>query len=213
MSNPTAPEGHHEDADKAKSGEAEPNVSIDMVRDDMTNIPEYDLPEGYRFRAYREGDDETWTRIQRAAEPFFAIADDLFDRQYGPMADALPERMVFVETDEGEAVASISAWWETNRDTPNDRGRIHWVVVHPAHQRRGITKPMMTWAMKRLAQDHGAAMLGTSSGRIWAVKVYLDFGFHPDPVQMAEKPDVAEAWRVVQARLHHPLLARWVDGG
>src|SRR5690606_14450356 len=107
------------------------NVSLHMVREEMENIPEYSLPPGYRFRPYREGDAATWTAIQRAAEPFFAIEDDLFERQYGPMADALPERMVFVETSEGEAVASISAWWETSRDNPNDRGRIHWVVVHP----------------------------------------------------------------------------------
>lgn len=189
------------------------NVSLHMVREEMENLPEYSLPPGYRFRPYREGDAATWTAIQRAAEPFFAIEDDLFERQYGPMADALPERMVFVETSEGEAVASISAWWETSRDNPNDRGRIHWVVVHPAHQRRGITKPMMTWAMKRLAQDHTAAMLGTSSGRIWAIKVYLDFGFHPDPQEMAAKPEVAAAWRELQAQLCHPLLAQWVDSG
>lgn len=190
---------------------AETNVDFDMVRDDMADIPEYHLPAGYRFRPYREGDEETWTHIQRAAEQFFPIADDLFARQYGPMADALPARMVFVESDDGDAAATISAWWETNRDTPNDRGRIHWVAVHPAHQRRGLTKPMMTWAMARLAQDHSAAMLGTSSGRIWAVKVYLDFGFHPDPAQMEQKPAVAAAWHSVQAQLGHPLLARWLD--
>ena len=34
-------------------------------------------------------------------------------------------------------------------------------------------------------------MLGTSSDRTWALKVYLDFGFYPDPAEMKAKPEVA----------------------
>jgi GNAT superfamily N-acetyltransferase len=190
------------------SGEAPANVSFHMVRDDVADFPIYELPPGYRFRMYREGDEETWMELQRAAEPFFEVKPELFMREYGEHLDALPDRMFFVETLDGEPAASISAWWEKDRHNPMERGRIHWVVVHPKHQRRGITKPMMTRAMQRLALSHPAAMLGTSSGRIWAVKVYLDFGFYPDPTEMAEKPEVAAAWRQLQEILHHPLLAK-----
>jgi GNAT superfamily N-acetyltransferase len=188
--------------------EALANVSFHMVRDDVADFPIYELPPGYRFRMYREGDDVTWTELQVAAEPFFEVTPELFVREYSAHSDALPDRMYFVETLEGEAVASISAWWERDRQNPMERGRIHWVVVHPKHQRRGITKPMMTRAMERLALSHPSAMLGTSSGRIWAVKVYLDFGFYPDPAELESKPEVAAAWRNVQEHLHHPLLAR-----
>jgi GNAT superfamily N-acetyltransferase len=184
------------------------NVSVHMIRDDVADYPLYDLPPGYRFRMFREGDDVTWTNLHIAAEPFIRVTPELFVREYGDHLDALPDRMFFVETEAGEPAASISAWWEHDRHNPAERGRIHWVVVHPDHQRRGITKPMMTRAMQRLAASHPSAMLGTSTGRIWALKVYLDFGFYPDPVEMEAKPEIVEGWRRVQGQLNHPLLAQ-----
>jgi GNAT superfamily N-acetyltransferase len=184
------------------------NQSLNMVCDDCTDIPRHVLPAGYRFRPYRAGDDSVWTALHQAAEPFFDIATSLFDGQYGAQRAALPDRMWFVETEAAEPVASISAWWEHEPPTPDDRGRIHWVVVHPEHQRRGLSKAMMTVAMDRLALSHPAAMLGTSTGRPWAIKVYLDFGFHPDPAQV-DAPDVQHGWRNVQSIIAHPALANW----
>ena len=112
---------------------------FNMVRDGFDGVPEFALPAGYRFRPFRDGDAAVWTALQRAAEPFFDIADGLFEEQYGPRRAALPERMWFLDTDGGESVASISAWWENEPPTPQDRGRIHWVVVHPEHQGRGLS--------------------------------------------------------------------------
>ncbi|HZC25836.1 MAG TPA: GNAT family N-acetyltransferase [Actinopolymorphaceae bacterium] len=184
------------------------NVGLQMVRDDLADFPLYELPADYRFRAYREGDDLIWTKLHVAAEPYIEVTPALFTREFAASQDVLPDRMFIVETLAGEPAASITAWWERARYNPMERGRIHWVVVHPDHQRRGISKPMMTRAMQRLARSHSNAMLGTSSGRLWALKVYLDFGFHPDPVEMETKPEVAAAWRGVQERLNHPLLAK-----
>jgi GNAT superfamily N-acetyltransferase len=184
------------------------NVSFHMVRDDLENYPKYELPPGYRFRMFREGDDMTWTNIHQSAEPFIRVTPELFVREYGENLDMLPERMFFVETESGEPAGSISAWWRGDRGDPNARGLIHWVVVHANHQRRGITKPMMTIAMQKLAENYTSAMLGTSSERIWAVKVYLDFGFYPDPVEMDTNQEVTAAWKRVQERLNHPLLAK-----
>ncbi len=192
------------------AGMAVPNVSFCMVRGELLDFPIHDLPAGYAFRGYQAGDDETWTRLNQAAEPFFEVKPELWEKEFGGGLDALPDRMYFVMTESGEVVGSITAWWDKDRTNPEERGRIHWVMVHPSYQRRGLTKPMMTRAMQRLAQDHRAAVLGTSSGRIWAVKVYLDFGFMPDPVEIAAKPEVLEAWRQVQQRLHHPGLGAWL---
>ncbi len=188
------------------------NVSVHMVRDDIADFPIYELPHGYRFRTYREGDHVTWTDLHMAGDPYIKVKDvpELFWRDFGNDLDALPDRMYFVETDEGEAVGTITAWWDRVRDNPGEAGRIHWVLVHPTHQGRGLSKPMMTRAMQRLAESHPSALLGTSTGRIWALKVYLDFGFHPDPEEMAAKPEVVEGWRAVQARLNHPLLAQYL---
>lgn len=186
------------------------NTSVNMVREHMRGFPIYALPDGYRFRSYLPGDDATWTTLNQAAEPFFEVKPELWQREFGANVDALPDRMFFVTTGSGEPVGSITAWWEKDRANPEERGRIHWVMVHPAHQGRGISKPMMTRAMQRLAESHPAAVLGTSTGRIWAVKVYLDYGFLPEPSEIAEKPEILTAWRQVQQRLDHPALAAWL---
>src|SRR4051794_853834 len=166
------------------------NVGFHMLRDDLNDFPIYQLPSGYRFRTFQEGDDATWTDLHLSAEPYIHVTPELFAREYDANRDVLPDRMFFVETDEGEVAGSISAWWDRDRYNPNERGRIHWVIVHANHQGRGLAKPMMTRAMQRLAASHSSALLGTSSGRIRAVKVYLDFGFYPDPDEMEAKPEV-----------------------
>jgi GNAT superfamily N-acetyltransferase len=184
---------------------AHPNTSFNMVCDSLAHIPPFTLPPGYRFRPYHEGDDQTWLTLQRAAEPFIQMDDDYFAGQFGADLDALPDRLVFVETVTGEIAGTITAWWERERHDPQARGRIHWVAVHPAHQRRGLTKPMMTHAMQRLAQEYSAAVLGTSAGRPWAVKVYLDFGFRPEPSELAD-PAIYAAWTHLHRFLGHPAL-------
>jgi len=181
------------------------DVAFNMNRPTMADFPIYALPAGYQFRTYQPGDDRTWTAIHLASEPFIKFDDSMFERQFGTQLDALPDRMYFVETDAGRAIASITAWWDANWRDTGDWGRIHWVVVHPDYQRRGLTKPMMTHAMRRLAQSHTRATLGTSSGRPWAVKVYLDFGFAPDPAELAD-PKIYQAWQAVQAVIQHPSL-------
>ena len=182
------------------------DIAFAMIRPSLADFPRYALPPGYHFRAYQPGDDRIWTEIQMAAEPFIKFDDTMFSREFGDRLAALADRMFFIETDAGRAVGSITAWWDDDWRNSGDWGRIHWVVIHPDFQRLGLTKPMMTQAMDRLAQSHQRATLGTSSGRPWAVKVYLDFGFTPDPTQL-DDPKIYGAWQQVQAVIQHPVLA------
>jgi GNAT superfamily N-acetyltransferase len=181
------------------------NVSVHMIYEPIGDFPMFALPMGYSFRAYRPGDEATWTAIQRAAERLFEIEETLFRREYGYDEDVLAQRMAFVVAPNGEDVATITAWWKDEWQGRGPWGQIHWVAVHPDHQRLGLSKPMMTWAMERLAAHYPRAMLGTSTARTWALKVYLDFGFVPDPTEM-ERPEIAEAWRSVQGIIRHPRL-------
>lgn len=186
-----------------------PNTLVNMVSGNLDGIPSFDLAPGYRFRTYREGDAEVWTDLHLAAELFVEVTPDLFFQQFGAAVDALPDRMFFVETEDGQPVGSISAWWEKDRFRPAERGRIHWVVVHPDHQGRGIAKAMMTRAMHRLSRSHDSAMLETSSGRPGAIKVYLDCGFRPDPCEQDDL-EVAAAWIRVLSGLKHPALEEYL---
>ncbi len=184
--------------------------AFNMIRTTMDDFPVHNLPAGYRFRPYQIGDERTWTDIQIAAEPFIEFNDENFAKEFGDRLETLPNRMFFLETEANRAIGSITAWWDTNWRDTGDWGRIHWVVMHPDYQRLGLTKPMMTHAMRILAKHHTRATLGTSSGRPWAVKVYLDFGFTPDLSELSN-PKILAAWQKVQAVIQHPQLAALVD--
>ncbi len=177
------------------------NTPVAMTRPDMQHIPQFALPEGCSIRGMKPTETGLWTDIQRDAEPFFAIADDLFEAQFGRDAATIEDRCYLVFDSRGLAVATISAWFDPDFEG-EDYGRIHWVATRPAWQGRGIAKGMMTCAMNRLAQSHRRAYLDTSIGRPGAIRLYLDFGFRPH----IKTEEDREAWRTLAALLRHPLL-------
>lgn len=180
------------------------NYSVRMIREDMENIPEFSIPEGFAIRNYRPGEGYIWTRIQRAAEPYINIDDGLFMRAFKRDLLVMEDRSFFLTTDAGEEIGTITAWWQPDMDGKN-WGQIHWVAIHPDYQGRGLSKPMMSVAMTRLKQSHERCFLDTSTGRLPAVKVYLDFGFIPD---LSRENNSREVWAEVASVLEHPLLTQ-----
>ena len=176
------------------------NYSVRMLRENMENIPQFPIPEGYAIRNYRRNEGHIWTRILKAGEPYMKIDDGLFDREFGRYLSVLEDRSFYLTTDAGEEIGTITAWWQ-NIDG-EVWGQIHWVVIHPDYQGRGLSKPMMSVAMTRLRQSHERCFLGTSTGRMAAIKVYLDFGFIPD----LSVENSRAAWTEVASVLEHPIL-------
>lgn len=184
-------------------------VEVWMVRPTLADLPCWTLPPGFRLRTFRPGDDRTWLDLHLDAEPYVPIDAELWVSQFGGWDNVLAERMFFVETEVGEPVGSITAWWKPDWQGRGEWGLIHWVVVKRAFQRRGLAKPMVAHALRFLAARHSRAMLGTSTGRLWAIKTYLDAGFVPDPLERT-KPDVVAGWEEVQGVLHHPGIQDWL---
>ena len=174
-----------------------------MIREHMDDIPEIPFPKGFSIRNYRPGEGYIWTRIHRAAEPFIEVDDLLFHREFGHNLQEMEDRCFFVITDEGEEIGTITAWWKPSWRN-KEWGMIHWVAIHPGYQRRGLAKSAMTVAMKRLKQSHDRCYLNTSTGRIVAIKVYLNFGFYPD----LESENSQEVWSEVASVLKHPTLKK-----
>ena len=177
------------------------NYGVRMTREDMNDIPEFALPEGFGIRNYRPDEGYIWTRIQKAAEPYIKVDDELFDREFGKRLKAMEDRSFYLITDDGEEIGTITAWWQDDW-RGKKWGQIHWVAIHPDYQGRGLAKPMMSVAMQCLKQSHERCFLGTATQRIAAIKVYLDFEFYPD--LEAEKSQ--EAWTEVASVLEHPIL-------
>jgi len=47
-----------------------PFAKIKMVRRAGTPIPDYPLPEGFKFVLYKDGDEEDWARIETSVDEF-----------------------------------------------------------------------------------------------------------------------------------------------
>lgn len=182
--------------------EPPPDTPVRMIRTHLRDVPVVPFPEGFGIRALRRDEGPLWTDVQRDAEKLFPIADDLFVRQFGDDGQEIERRCFFVVDGKKQAVGTISAWRGDAKDA--SWGRIHWVAVRPAYHRRGLAKAALAFALGRLAEWHERAFLDTSTGRLPALKMYLDFGFAPD---LSHDPDAISAWRVVRAALDHPGLA------
>jgi GNAT superfamily N-acetyltransferase len=172
-----------------------------MLRRDMANLPYFPFPPGYTIRGMRLADAGLWEDIWRDTERFLPIPLGLFENQFGKNPDEILKRCYIIADPRGVAAATISAWTIDNVHGQN-WGRIHWVATRPAYQGKGLAKAGMSYAMRQLALWHPRAMLDTSTGRMNAIKIYLDFGFVPDFSWDWSK----QAWEAVRQATNHPAL-------
>jgi ribosomal protein S18 acetylase RimI-like enzyme len=150
------------------------NRHVRMVLPSLDGFPEYELPEGYRFRGYVPGDCDAWVEITAAADNFQPITHVLFADQFGGKDAQLARRMFFICHGD-EVVGTSTAWFD---DGELARGRVHWVAIHPDYQGRGLAKPLLCETLRRLREfGHSSACLETSTGRTAAIGLYRKFGF------------------------------------
>ncbi len=182
------------------------DIQVRMDRPHLRDLPHYDFPAGYRMRTMTPQEAPLWTEVQRDAERLFTVKDDLFINEFGSDLPAISQRCFLLVDDTGRAVGTISSWYSDNyRATGQNWGRIHWFAIRSSHQGRGLARPALCYAMERfVAWGHPAAWLATSTARLRALKLYLDFGFLPD----LGDPAAREAWLKVRAVLPHPTLAQ-----
>ncbi len=177
------------------------NWPVQMIRPHLRNIPVVPFPAGYAVRPLRRNEGGLWEDIWRDAEPFMKIENGLFEKEFGDDPAAIERRCFIITASDGTAVGTISAWYA--RDIKGlDYGRIHWVATRKAYQGRGIMRAGLSYALGQLAQWHERAVLGTSTGRVAAIKLYLDYGFVPDLTE----PRAREAWTAFRKRLNHAAL-------
>lgn len=177
-----------------------------LLENDITEVPQYDLPEGYKFVPYADNERDVWIDIEMSAKEFTSYEQGLeaWNRYYATKLDELPNRMFFVETNEGEKVATATAFYDINgRDTSND-GWLHWVAVKREYQGKGLSKPLITYVLRVMNQlGHAHAKIPTQTNTWLACKVYMDLGFLPIKENMKHN---CEGWRIIKALTGHSAL-------
>lgn len=175
-----------------------------MERKDTRNISEYVLPKGFRFVFYQPGDKKDWIAIEMSAREFVLEEEGEFSwaQYYEGKEKELENRMIFIETAEGEKVATATAFYEPGN--ASGAGWLHWVAVKREYQGKGLAKPLISYTLHHLAKLGYTVLKVPTQTTTWvAVKIYMDFGFAPVPVNAVHSK---EGYQIMRTLTNHPCL-------
>src|SRR5947207_10153348 len=110
-----------------------------MIRT-LSELPPVVVPEGYRLRSYRSGDEEAWVYLMNAAfgtekRTFDPVVRESFEREYPVEHGEDRAWILFAERVEDGVLGGTTAAWEAEFEGRR-MGLVHWVAVDPAHRGR-----------------------------------------------------------------------------
>lgn len=153
------------------------NLSVRMIHDNLEQTPAFDCPSPYTIQLYTAGREADWLRIHECSDEHNVFTPFVFADQFGQDANLLKDRQFYLLDARGVPVGTATAWDETRG---LHSGRVHWVAIMPEHQGRGLAKPLLSAVcLKLLALGHSRGCLSTSTARVAAINLYLQFGFRP----------------------------------
>jgi len=157
-----------------------PYAGLEMVRKAGTPIPDFPLPDGFKYVFYKDGDEKDWARLETSVAEFDNELDALvkFKKEF-PEVDELYRRCLFIETDDGKKVATATAWWSFWGETRH--ACLHWVSVDNDYQGLGLGKAITSRVTQLLLEIEGDVnfYLSTQTWSHKAVDIYKQFGWLP----------------------------------
>lgn len=178
-----------------------------MERTDLEDIPRYELPEGFRYVFYRPGDRDAWIAIEQSAKEVSSYEEGMkyWEQFFGGKDQELVNRMVFIENEAGEKIATATALYDVFGRDKTKAGWMHWVAVSREYQGRKMARPLISHVLgilKKLGYDH--AQLSTQTCTWVACRIYLDYGFRP---LFGYDDNGDMGWRIMRTLTNHPALA------
>ena len=174
---------------------------------ELADIPDYSLPEGFRFVFYSEGDRDTWIDIEISAgeAPDYPTGLEYWNEYFEPHKSELPGRMLFIENAEGLKVGTASAYYDISGEDTEGNAWLHWVSIRPEFQGRGLSKPLITEAMRVMRSLGYSHCIIPTHTEVWiACRLYLSLGFRPTAKNAAESE---YGWRIIRSITDHPALS------
>ena len=152
-------------------------MKLDCGRNSFTDLPE--LPAGFSYRKYQEGDEKYWTETETAVLEFSSTqqASAYFQKDFLPYESELKNRMVFITNTEGIPVANAAAWWHDKKTSR--QACLHWVAVRPEYQGLGLGRAVVVKALSLFSQyePQKDIYLHTQTWSHVAVRLYMNLGF------------------------------------
>jgi GNAT superfamily N-acetyltransferase len=137
-------------------------------------------------------------RIKTASDVHHTAPAGFFAQTYGEHRDLLPQRQAFLCDGRGEAVGTVTAWFEDIRGTRH--GKVNWMLLAPSAQGAGLSKPLLSACCARLAElGHTNAVLYTLTVRLPAINLYRGF------VPLIRDQNDVNAWESVRHTMKSPF--------
>lgn len=149
-------------------------LKCEHYADDMEIV----LPDGYHIRSYQPGDEKAWAKLEYEIGDFASIdeAEAYFISQYHQDIDALKDRCFFVVDEQENAVGSCIAW--KDKRGAELVASLHWLVVSPHYQGKGLGKTLCQRIMKVFQEKKEFPVyIHTQPWSYKAIFLYLHQGF------------------------------------
>ncbi len=119
-----------------------------MRQEKLAAVTVPELPPGYHFKLYQDGDEVHWARLESSVLEFPSQEKALayFNHDYrDPFRDELKRRCVFVTTDDGVPVSTATAWFMES--ALGHKAWLQWIATDPGHQGRGLARAAIAKAL------------------------------------------------------------------
>lgn len=157
--------------------DAKPQLQMVYPPHRFNSLPEPPIPDGYRLRNLRPGEEEQYLALMRKVG--FAGRWTVADVQRF-MRNVLPGGFFVVEHElTGELVATAMANHSPSEQHPN-AGVLDWVAADPQHGNKGLGKAVTAAVVRLLVQrGYERIYLLTDDWRLPAIATYLSVGWEP----------------------------------
>ena len=118
-------------------------LMLEQSLDDISEIP---LPAGYHYQNYTPGDKAIWITIEKTAKEFnsYEEGEAAWEKYYAGHEKELEDRMFFAVSDDGQMLATATAYYDIRTGDDGKTGWLHWVAVRRDAQGQGLSKPLIT---------------------------------------------------------------------
>lgn len=156
-----------------------PYYPVVMRRKPGSSIPGVKFPAGFRLTLYKTGDEKAWVNIALSLGEFENEAQGLayFKEEFMDCEPELCRRCLFIETDTGKKIGTITNWWAytgVRRDP-----FMKWFLICPAYQGKGLGKAAFYDSLRQMIAIEGdrEIYLHTQTWSYKGINIYRKAGF------------------------------------
>ena len=151
-----------------------------MYYNDTSTYINHQLPEGYHYEYYEQGDEKDWVNIHISSGEFMSEEQGMkyFHQFYDSFLDELNRRCFFIvdnTTNEKVGTATIS---KLLKEEYMCKATVDWVAIRKDYQGKKMARPLISKIIKIAHKlGYNNLLLKTQTTTWLAAKLYLEEGF------------------------------------